>query len=64
MWGNEIDVLAIVDEKIKSRVTFYKMVETEADKPGDKWFEVNYDDVIDTDGNTWGSGNKIIDIDL
>lgn len=40
------------------------MVETEADKPGDKWFHINYDDVIDNEGNTWGSGNKIIDIDL
>jgi hypothetical protein len=63
-WGNNIDVLAIVDEKIPSYVYFYKMVETADDKPGDLWFHIDFNDIIDVNLEYWGKSNKIIDMKL
>lgn len=58
-WGNEPEVLAIVNEDIPSIVKFYTIYENDDRKPGKHWFDIDYNDIEE-----WGFGNKVIDINL
>lgn len=58
-WGNEPEVLAIVNEDIPSIVKFYRMYSNGDKEAGSFWFEEDFNDIKE-----WGYGNKIININL